>query len=424
MTEIFLLLAVQAFFAGSEIALLSADTITLQRKTLLKNRLLSQGARIALHLKENPECILVTTMCIITLCIMLLSSRVTSFALRHNASNLTVILATSIIVALLGGLAPKLFFQKYADALSPIIAFCVQCAYLLLYPCTKTLTLYSDWMESALQKFSSKKTHDTRNLRKELQFLLSDYTLKETDISATEKAILDKVLSFQSVRAKSRLMPLVNVDALSSTSTVNEALDVFETHRHSRMPIYETRIDTIIGVLSVSDLLRAQGDAPITAYMQKPLYAAETELVTSILVRMKAENKEMSIIVDEHGGAAGIVTFEDIMELFVGDIEDEFDDATKPILHLQHNQHLIHARMKIQDLSDQLNIHLPQSDAYETLGGFILTQCGYIPPMGSEIALEYPDMQLKLTVHTATECTIERVLIEIIPHQLSQQKSL
>lgn len=403
------LLLIEGFFSGSEIALLSADKLILKQEAKSGK----SGAALALDLANHPERVFSTTLLFTSLCMVSISALIELYLLSIESRfpNLFAIAITSPIIVILGELVPKTLFQRHATRIAPWVARPLLYSYWLFYPLTQTISLYTTRLSRLVGPIGEYLAGKTKTTREDIQALLS-YTKKETEIKSTEKQMIGRILDFKHSEAKNAFIPLVRVDAISVTSTVEEALSSFDRHRHSRIPIYSGRIDNIIGLLESSDLLGAQDlKEPIQSFISSVHYAPESQALIDLMHDMKQEDHEMVVVVDEHGGAVGILTFEDIVEEIVGEISDEYDYESLPYKTLNETTWILQARMEIQQINDVLKLELPEGD-YETLSGFLLQQFGRIPDKKDELFFSTPHGDYRFVIQTATERHIETVIVE------------
>ena len=406
------LLLLEGFFSGSEIALLSADKLRLKTESLKGSR----GAKLALELVTHPERILSSTLLITSLFVIGTSSLITLYLISRsiNYSSVLAVLITSPLIVLFGELLPKTLYQRNADKMAPWVARPVYWVFWTFFPITRVMSTYTSKLSQILGPIEEILTGKKRSTREDLRSMLS-YSRRETELKLTERRMIKRIFDFKDAEAKHALIPLVRVEAIKETATAQEALERFKSHRHSRMPVYSERIDNIVGVLEIGDLAAMTGpEQPIAQYLSPAHYVAETQPLKDLLHEMRREDNELVVIVDEYGGAVGILTFEDIVEEIVGEIHDEDDTDVTSYRELSENKWLVQARTEIQELNESLRLHLAEGD-YETLGGFLLQQFGRIPELGDELYFDAArGLQLKFTVRKATERRIELVLIEKI----------
>jgi putative hemolysin len=406
------LLLIEGFFSGSEIALLSVDKVTLKKTAAARAR---RGSSLALELSKHPERVLSTTLFMTSLCVIGISSLAELFFLEHQTGHaeLYAVLSTSPLIVIFGELLPKTIYQRYSNRIAPWISYPIYLTYWIFYPITRLLSIYTSHLSRIVGPIEEMLAVKRRTTREELLSLLS-YNRRETEIKSSERRMIKRIFDFKDTEAKHALIPLVRVEAIEDIATVREALERFERHRHSRMPVYSERIDNIVGVLETSDLFNATDlDQPIKHYVSSAHFVAETQSLEDLLRDMRSEDIELVVVVDEHGGAVGILTFEDIVEEIVGEINDEYDQESRPVKEIEPGHWLVQAGMEIDPLNDQLKIEVPQGD-YETLGGFLLQQFGRIPEPRDELFFNTTSGQYKFTIKQATEKRIETVIIEKI----------
>jgi CBS domain containing-hemolysin-like protein len=181
------------------------------------------------------------------------------------------------------------------------------------------------------------------------------------------------------------------------------------------MPVFEDRITNIIGVLDSADLFGAADlNQPVRTYLAPAHYVAETQSLEDLMRDMRREDLDIVVVVDEYGGAVGILTFEDIVEEIVGEIQDEDDIDASMFKSAGDDTWLVQARMEIMAINERLRLELPEGD-YETLSGFLLQQFGRIPENRDELYFNTPAGLLKFTIRKATVRHIESVLVEKLP---------
>lgn len=410
---IFFLLMLEGFFSGSEIALLSADKLTLKQKIKKSDRRLFKNTKLALELSNHPERILSTTLLVTCFCVAAISCVLSLFFLSQDTPNSeiwTTITASPLII-LFGEIFPKILFRKHATSVAPWVATPIYASYFLLYPITKILSLYTSRLARFVGPIQDLMLGRKRKTREDLKALLS-YNKSETDIKSSEKKMIRRIFDFKDTEAKNALIPLVQVQAIERSSTVLGALKQFGKNQHSRMPVYAARIDNIIGILDATSLFAADDlQQSIQHFITSAKYIPETQSLEDLLVDVRNESTEMLVVVDEHGGAVGILTFEDIAEEIVGEISDEYDTLEIPYKELSENKWLIYAHMEIEGINDRLGLDLPGGD-YETLSGFLLQQFGRIPNPKDELFFNTSGGNFKFIIRTASERRIESVIIE------------
>jgi CBS domain containing-hemolysin-like protein len=184
------------------------------------------------------------------------------------------------------------------------------------------------------------------------------------------------------------MVPRIAMVALEVNTPFDEALDVIVSAGHSRIPVYRGTIDEIVGILYAKDMLAALRDCtkPPLEKMLRPVYfTPESKRVIELLHELQKRRVHVSIVVDEYGGTAGLVTIEDILEEIVGEIQDEYDTEEPDIVPLpEGNGYILDAGMNIEDASELLKVELPKGES-DTLGGFIYDQLGKVPVAGEKV---------------------------------------
>jgi CBS domain containing-hemolysin-like protein len=206
------------------------------------------------------------------------------------------------------------------------------------------------------------------------------------------------------------MVPLSEVTALPEDASIAEAALEVADKQHSRMPIYRERVDDVVGIVHVFDILQASGKADgrtVAALAHPPTYIPETMKASDLLVQLQSEQTHLAIVVDEYGGAVGIVTIEDLLEIIVGDIDDEYDTEPSAIRAEKPGVWRIEARTSVARVNAELDLKLPESDDYETIAGLLIEKLRRIPAPGEVV----PVAGHQVEIVQATDRAIEAVRI-------------
>lgn len=248
-------------------------------------------------------------------------------------------------------------------------------------------------------------------------------------LDKTETKLIHTVLSFKDRIVREVIVPRIDIFSLPLETTIKEAARLFSIEGYSRIPVYKDSVDKIIGVLLYKDVLSVytkhiENNEPeselnkTVEHLIKPaLYTPETKKIAGLLQEFRNKQIHLAIVVDEYGGTEGIVTIEDILEELVGEIEDEYDtQEAKCYFPLSSGGWIVDAKIGIITLEEELNIKIPHSPEYDTIGGFIFHKTGSIPNQGWKVHLENVDLEIL----TSDERSIQK--IKITPASLKHKK--
>jgi CBS domain containing-hemolysin-like protein len=212
-----------------------------------------------------------------------------------------------------------------------------------------------------------------------LSGLFNNKTIK--DLEEDQQEMIRGVVELSGTTAKEVMVPRTDTVFLSAAASREELLSVILESGHSRFPVYEETIDSVIGILHVKDLLKALvegGSLEIKSMVRKPFFVPLSKHIDDLLTEFRRKKVHIAVVVDEYGGVSGIVCMEDIIEEIVGDIQDEFDHETEDVLQIEDGIWLCDARVNLTDLAELTGLDLPVDD-FDTLGGFVFDLFGKIP---------------------------------------------
>jgi magnesium and cobalt transporter len=240
---------------------------------------------------------------------------------------------------------------------------------------------------------------------------------EDSSLEEDEKRMIKGVFDLDNTDVREIMTPRVDIIGINMNDSVDDALKLFIESGHSRIPVYENNMDNITGILYAKDFLNKNKveNKKLDRIARRPIFIPETKEVGDLLAEMQKARNHFSVVIDEYGGTAGIVTLEDIIEEIVGEIRDEYDvneDDTPMHIAMSDGSVVFDARTLIDDVNDILDSHLPENEDVDTIGGFICGELGHIPRKGENLIIE--DGSLKITVLQADRKKILKIKISRI----------
>ncbi|MGB2902802.1 MAG: hemolysin family protein [Candidatus Dechloromonas phosphoritropha] len=399
-------LITEAFFSGSELGVVSADRMKLRHAAAKGSR----GARLALEmLEKRPEWLLSTTLVGTNIAVVANSTIATSLMIEifGEAGGWLAVVLVAPLIWVFGEIVPKSVFQQRADTITPYVIYVLRFFSIIFSPILIVFVTLSKFLSRLA---GARDDHNPFTLREQIQSMVQMPPQEGGDIQATEKTMIRRMFNFSETTVYKVMVPLIDVTAVDRKCTVGQAVRLAVDSSHARLPVYDGRIDRVIGVLNTLDLLGVDAAAPIEPFICPTRYVPMSKSAESMLVELRKDGDAMAVVMDEFGGAEGIVTIEDIIEEVVEDIEDEYDRQEKPagwLKRLGHHDYLVSARAHPAMLNEKLGLKLPGQGSYDTLSGFILEFAHEIPAPGTTIEVE----GIKFTVQRATPQVIQEVQI-------------
>lgn len=408
----------EALFSGGEIALISSD---INKIRFFAGRG-SFSARQALKLMERPEWFISTTIIGTNLAIITSSTLATGLFISFfgpvygEQVSLVILLPTLFFMIIY-----RSIFQHYAETMAMRIAFFIRISSIIFYPAAFVIALVSKW---TVRFLTGRQVSNPSYITKEgLKFILGAKT-QGSDILKTEREMVNRVFDFSEITADDIMIHLSAMTALPTTTKIADAARIVAGKKYLRIPVYQDQVFNIVGILHYFDLLKAlytqkdkstvpAEEETIESFLQtEVLYVPQTKKAKDLLLDMQKRHEHMAVVVDEYGGAVGIVTIEDIGEEIIGNIDDEYTAGEKLYNKMAPNRYLVKGRMEIDDLDRLLSTKLPKGN-YETLGGFLMNRLGRVPQRKEKI--DFGGM--KFIIENADQKSIKEVLV-ILPDQM------
>ncbi len=408
-------LVVQAFFAASEIALVSADD--------LKVRAGSEGgherSRVLGELLSNRDRLLALTLTGTNVATVVAAVVLTSYlhqSGRHHLVYLAPFILTPITLVL-GESIPKLLTLTNPHGFALIAARPLRFLATILAP-----LLYAETLLSRMLRRLAGVPVDAESVflsRDDLARLMrrraTDAPEQPQDaILPVEQLMISRIFRFSQADARKAMVPLVGVDAIPEETSLAAAIETVRREGFSRIPVFRRRITDIVGVVHVFDLLQAPDlSRPVSDVMRPVSYFPESMPLDEALVAMQRTGENLAVIVDEYGGSAGILTLEDLIEEIVGDIEDEHDLGEELAKIVSPRVLSVVGRAPIAELNERFGLRLSEADEYATIGGLVVERLGHIPKPGEKLI----DGDLTITV-TRSDARAVRELMLTLAHPI------
>jgi putative hemolysin len=404
---IIVLIIINAFFAASEMAIVSLN------KTKM-NILESEGDEKAIlinKLLDEPSRFLATIQVGITLSGFLASAFAATSISKYFAEflssfniyaseSISVIVITiimSYLTLVLGELFPKRVALNNSEKIAMMVVKPILFFSKATLPFVKMLTFSSNVL---LRLFKiDYKDLEEKVSEEEIRMMIN--VGEETGvIKETEKDMIEGIFEFDDTLAKEIMTPRTNVFAIDIEMPMDELVDKVLEEQYSRIPVYEEEIDNIIGVLYMKDLfvkLRKSNldNNDIRTLLRPAYFVPETKNIDTLFKELQSTKNHMAMIIDEYGGFSGVVTIEDLIEEVMGNIFDEYDDNYDYITKIDQNTYLVDGLVSINEINEALDLDLP-SDNYDTIGGFVINLTGNIPKENETPIIEYENIIFKI----------------------------
>ena len=407
-----ILLFFSAFFSGAEIAFMSLSDLRI-RHLIEQNR---RNSRILRKLKSKPNKLLITVLIgnnLANVGASALATMVSIETLRNlglgDTLGYSVGITTGVMTLLIlifGEISPKSYCIHHAEQVALAIAPVIKTFQWIFSPVAWILNILT---RATAGDFFSKRyplvtEEEVRTIVKIGE--------EEGVIKQEEKEMIHNVFEMDNTDVASVMTPRLDMFALDESLTIDEALKEIKDAAFSRIPVYEQNIDKIVGIAYRKDILyaglRNEGNNLLSSIVQPAIFVPENMMIDALLREFKKQKNHLALVVDEHGGIAGLVTFEDVLEELIGEIYDETDKLEQPVVQMDENTYRVSAKLNINEINEMLDLDLEEDDSYDTLSGLILLHLGHIPEKGESVKIG----NLSLTVNKVEEHRITEVIIK------------
>lgn len=331
-----------------------------------------------------------------------------------TADGLSLVIVTivlSLLTIVFAELVPKSFALAYADRFALVLAIPLDFLARLLGPLVALLTGAT---RAIVRPFGVPINAEAQITAEELR-LIVERGGEQGILEAEEEQMINAVIELGDTRLHQVMVPRVDIIGLHVSASYDAAIELIVSGGHSRVPVYETTVDEVVGILYAKDLLSfLKSDVterpPLRSLLRTPVFVPESMSIDDLLHEFQRRKVHIAIVLDEYGGTAGLVTIEDLLEEIVGEIQDEYDTEEPLVEVLDELRARVDGRVSIEDLLEiwDLRLDLEDEDEYDTVGGLVYHRVGGIPQVGDEVRLD----GLHLTVESTDGRRVAKVLAE------------
>ena len=418
---ILLLILINGFFVGAEIAFVSVRRTRLDELAEAGDR----RAKRAQKLMRDPGRFLAVIQVAITFLGALASavaavSIVTVVAeplrgialIADQADTIALLLVTfivSVVSIVLGELIPKGFALANPDRIALAVSGPISLFAKIVSPLVAVLVLLTKIIS---KPFGIDPTRTPELSAAEIRLIVEQGS-QQGVLEAEEEQMISAVMSLSDSKLHEVMVPRIDIAAIDQEASFDDAVTLVLTEGHSRTPLYKESVDHIVGILYAKDLLRiiaAGGPRPRLRDIMRPaLFVPESQAVDDLLNELQRRRVHMAIVLDEYGGTAGLVTIEDLLEEIVGEIQDEFDEEEPMKVIVREGEAILDGRADIDEMGELVDpaLELEDDEEYDTVGGFVYHRIGRVPVVGDTVAVD----PFKITVIKVTGRRVGKVRV-------------
>lgn len=422
---IFILILLNAYFAASEMAMVSVD----RKKVAEKAEDGDKKAKMLMELLKEPSRFLSTIQIGITLAgFFSAASAARSLSGRlgdvlagfgipfaNDVSFVGITLILSYITIVFGELIPKRIALYNAEKYAMFSIRGINFIYKVMSP---FVTFLSFTTNTVLRILGFKDEDMDQKITLEEIKSMVEVGHAQGIINPTEREMIDSVISFDDKLAEEVMTARTEVFLIDVEDSIDEYLDDMLTLKHSRIPVCEGDADNIIGLLYIKDfLLEAYkvgfNNVDIRKILRPAYFIPERKNINELFTELQEGRKHMAILIDEYGGFSGIVTMEDLLEEIVGDIDDEYDHDEPDIRVIDKKSYMVKGAISIKELNSNIDTEFDDdSEDYDTLGGMLIHMLGYIPEDGDQKLIEFEDIEFHIDEIREKRIQLVRVVIK------------
>jgi putative hemolysin len=400
-----ILLLGSGFFSASETSLMSLSKIRIRH---MKEEGV-KGAKLVSNLIEEPNKLLTS---------ILVGNNVVNIAATSISTSLFISLlgpegvavstaVMTVFVLIFGEITPKTIAANNSERVALFVSKPIRVIIFILRP---VVWLFNIVTKVIFKLLGVKDKGAQPYITEEELKTMVNVSHEEGVLEMEEREIINNVFQFGEMQAKEAMVQRLDMVVINNTESYEEIIEKFKSEKLSRLPVYRDSIDDIIGILNIKDIIflteKEIENFNIENYIRDAFFTYEFKKITQLLEEMKIEKSQMAIVVDEYGGTAGLITIEDLVEVIVGDIEDEYDEEDDEIQVVREDEYIVEGSTKITDVNELIGIKL-ESEEFDSIGGFIIGHLRRLPEENEVVEVD----NIKLCIESLDKNRIMKIRI-------------
>ena len=400
-----ILLIGSGFFSASETALMSLSKIRIRHMQEEGVK----GAKLVASLTEDPNKLLSSILIgnnVVNIAATSISTSLFLELFKGNGVAISTAVMT-VLVLIFGEITPKTIAANSSEKVAIAVSKPIQLIIFILKPVVWVFNIVTGVI---FKLFGVDNKNNQPYITEEELKTMVNVGQQECVLEIEEREIINNVFEFGDMQAKEAMIQRLDIIGIDVNESYENIIKTFRNEQFSRIPVYNESMDDIIGILNIKDIIFLSDEEisnfDIKKYLREPFFTYEFKKISQLLEEMKVSKSQMAIVLDEYGATSGLVTIEDLIEVIVGDIEDEYDDEVEEIQVIKEDEYIVEGSTKISDVNELIGINL-ESEEFDSIGGYIIGHLKRFPEQNEVIEVD----SIKVCIESLDKNRIKKIRI-------------
>lgn len=400
-----ILLIGSGFFSASETALMSLSKIRIRHMQEEGVK----GAKLVASLTEDPNKLLSSILIgnnVVNIAATSISTSLFLELFKGNGVAISTAVMT-VLVLIFGEITPKTIAANSSEKVAIAVSKPIQLIIFILKPVVWVFNIVTGII---FKLFGVDNKNNQPYITEEELKTMVNVGHEEGVLEIEEREIINNVFEFGDMQAKEAMIQRLDIIGIDVNESYENIIKTFRNEQFSRIPVYNESMDDIIGILNIKDIIFLSDEEisnfDIKKYLREPFFTYEFKKISQLLEEMKVSKSQMAIVLDEYGATSGLVTIEDLIEVIVGDIEDEYDDEVEEIQVIKEDEYIVEGSTKISDVNELIGINL-ESEEFDSIGGYIIGHLKRFPEQNEVIEVD----SIKVCIESLDKNRIKKIRI-------------